>query len=176
MSIGRPVFPVAMSMETGSGGGLPPWDLAGRRERTEPLHPLGQALLAYCRSKSAPGKLPRRDDILANEIPALLPNLAILEPVPGGGDWRFRLVGTQLVLRYGFDWTGRLLTELFNPPTAQELLTLYNRVAADLTPVFVTGRAQVAGREHVIYETATLPILGRDEATVWMLLGVFFHN
>jgi hypothetical protein len=34
----------------------------------------------------------------------------------------------------------------------------------------------VPGREHVVYETATLPILGRDDVTIWMLLGGFFLN
>jgi hypothetical protein len=176
MGLERPGNRLVMAIEGSAGRPQPPWGLADRIERLMPVHPASEELAAYWRKKAAGAALPRRDDIVAAEIPRLLPHLAVLDPVAGAGDWSYRLVGTALSRRYGYDWTGKRLTEVFNQPTAATLIALYDRVAATRTPSFITGRAEVTNREHVVYETATLPILGRDGATVWMLLGVFFFN
>jgi hypothetical protein len=150
--------------------------LADRRVLAAPTHSAAKALLAYWQSKAPVDGLPLRKDIVAAEIPRLLSNLMIIEPVADGSDWKYRLVGTALAERYGFDWTGKLLTELLDAATAPAIVQFYNDVAAARTAAIVTGRVQTQGREHIVYECVALPILGSDGASVWVLLGVFFHN
>jgi hypothetical protein len=150
--------------------------LADRRVLAAPTHRAAKALLTYWQSKAPVEGVPRRQDIEPAEIVPLLPNLMIIEPVAEGSDWKYRLVGTAVAQRYGFDWTGQRLTELLDAATAPSVIQFYNDLAAARTAAFVTGRAQAEGREHIVYECAALPILGSDGASVWVLLGVFFHN
>lgn len=150
--------------------------LVDRRVLARPTHASTKALLAYWQGKCPAGDLPRRDQILANELRPLLPNLGIIEPVPGTRDWLHRLVGTQLVARYGNDPTGKRLSEVYGEPALGDLLDFYQHVATRRAPAFATGRSLTPGVEHVIYEGVALPILGRDEVTVWLLIGLFFHN
>jgi hypothetical protein len=150
--------------------------LADRRVLSAPTHSACKALLAYWQSKRSGGSLPRRKDIVPAEIPQLLPHLMIIEPVNGGGDWKYRLVGTAVAQRYGFDWTGKKMTELLDAATAPAIIRFYSDVAAMRAPNFVMGRAMIEGRDHVVYECGSFPILGSDGVTVWILMGVFFHN
>jgi hypothetical protein len=154
-----------------------PWGtIVDRQVLASPTHDAAKALLAYWRQKCPPGGLPRRTDIVAAEIPLLLPDLMIIEPVVGVSDWEYRLVGQRLVTRYGFDWTGKHMSALLDDATAAEAIRFYDAVAAARAPAIVTGRMQAKGDESVLYECAALPILGRDGTSVWVLLGVFFHN
>jgi hypothetical protein len=150
--------------------------LADRRVLAAPSHRACKALLAYWQSKRSNGGLPQRKDIVPAEIPQLLPHLMIIEPVDGGSDWRYRLVGTAVTHRYGFDWTGKKLTELLDAETAPSIVRFYSDIAATRMPNFVMGRAMMEGRDHIVYECGSFPILGNDGVTVWVLMGVFFHN
>ena len=150
--------------------------LADRRVLAGPTHNACKTLLAYWQSKAPPCGLPRRKDIVPAEIPLLLPNLMIIEPLNDGSDWKYRLVGTAVAQRYGFDWTGKRLTELLDAATAPGIIRFYSDLAAARTPCFVTGRALTEGRDHIVYECGGLPILGNDGLSVWVLMGVFFHN
>ena len=154
----------------------PPWHVTDRRTGSTPEHAAAQELLAYWQSKAPPGGVPRRVDIVAAEIPRLLPNLAIAEPIEAGGDWRFRLVGTWLATRYDFDWTGRRVSELSQRDVADEIIALFNRLAQERVPAFVQARARIPPDEQLAYEAAVLPILGRDDRTMWMLAGLFFED
>jgi hypothetical protein len=150
--------------------------LEDRHVLAAPTHAACKALLAYWQSKVPSGGLPQRRDIVPGEIPQLLPYLMIIEPVDGSSDWKYRLVGTALPKRYGFDWTGMKLTELLDAAPASLIIGFYNDVASRRTPAFATGRAMIEGRDHIVYEIGAFPILGTDGVTVWILMGVFFHN
>jgi hypothetical protein len=153
-----------------------PWDVADRQNIAAPQHAQAKALLKYWRAQSPAGDIPRRDDIAAAQIPRLLPNLLILEPAAECSDWSYRLIGTQVVARYGFDWTGLRVSDIYSTPSAARLIEEYSQAAASRIPSFAIGRLRAPGREHVIYEIAILPIRGRDTEKIWLLLGIFFHN
>jgi len=153
-----------------------PWDIFDRRTIPAPTHPLAQQLLTYWQSRCPPGGVPARDAIAAADIPRLLPYLQILEPIDGGRDWAYRLVGTQLTARYSFDWTGQRVSRLYTPERAAWLINSCNGATRGSAAGFAIGRLRIPGREHVLYEIVVLPILGRDSATRWLLHGIFFHN
>lgn len=63
--------------------------------------------------------LPQRRDIDPLDMPrSLLPHLALVEPVEGGPVVRFRLIGTELVQRYGRDATGKTSADIWQGPIA----------------------------------------------------------
>jgi len=133
-------------------------------------------LVTYREGKRPPGGLPRRDDIVAYEIPHLLSNLMIAEPIDGGADWIYRLVGTAIVARSGRDTTGMRMRQIFPPEVADVYIGDYRRGVENRAPWFARGYFVLPGTEHVQFESVGLPILGRDGATVWLLLGVFYLN
>jgi hypothetical protein len=135
-----------------------------------------KALLAYWRSKCPPDGLPRREDIVPAEIPRLLPNLLIAEPVDGGEDWLYRLIGTAIVDRHGKDMTGMRVSESFPPDVAEAYIADYQHGAASREPWVVHGNFVLPGIEHIRFESIGLPILGRDGVTVWLLIGLFYFN
>jgi hypothetical protein len=139
------------------------------------LEPTKQ-LLAYWRSKCPPGGLPRREDIVPEEIPRLLPNLLIAEPVDGGEDWVYRLIGTAIVERHGKDFTGMRVSESFPPDVADAYIADYQHGAASREPWAVHGNFVFPGIEHIRFEALGLPILGRDGVSVWLLIGLFYFN
>lgn len=143
---------------------------------SSPTLPQTQSLLAYWQSKCPPGGLPRRSDILAEEIPELLPHLIVTEPVDGGNDWIYRLVGTAIVERSGFDGTGSRVREIFPPGVAETYIADFKKGVQNRQPWCVQGYFAIPDAEHVRFESVGLPILGRDNATVWLLIGVFYLN
>ena len=73
-------------------------------------HPVLGALLRYWQQKRGTRTLPSRRDIDPLEMgPDLLPHLLLTDLFDRGTRVRFRLVGTTLVKRLGFDPTGRYL-------------------------------------------------------------------
>jgi len=74
------------------------------------VHPALGALLRYWQKKRGKGALPSRRDIDPLEMgPELLPHLVLADLFDRGTRVRFRLVGTNVVKRMGFDPTGRYL-------------------------------------------------------------------
>ncbi len=133
-------------------------------------------LLEYWRSKCPPGRLPNRQDIVASDIPRLLPNIMILEPIDGGADWIVRLVGTAIAERDGRDATGKRIREFFRPDVAETSVADYRHCAESRLPSFARGDFAALRKEHIRWESVGLPIFGRDGTSVWLLIGLFFFN
>jgi len=75
-----------------------------------PAHPVLGSLLRYWQQKRGARSLPSRRDIDPLEMgPDLLPHLVLTDLFDRGTRVRFRLVGTTVVKRLGFDPTGRYL-------------------------------------------------------------------
>lgn len=154
-----------MSYISGEPGGVSPIDT--------PTLAATQALLAYWQGKCSATDIPRRDDIVPAEILPYLPNLVIAEPTDGGRDWLYRLVGTEVVWLGGQDPTGKRNSEVLPPDVATRYSADYRRGAGSRKPWFAQGNFAAPGLESMRFEAIGLPILARDGASVWVLLGVF---
>jgi hypothetical protein len=78
--------------------------------RAQDLSPMFGSLLGYWQQKRGARPLPARRDIDPVELaPELLPHLVLTDLLERGTRVRFRLVGTNVVKRFGFDPTGTYL-------------------------------------------------------------------
>jgi hypothetical protein len=68
--------------------------------------------VAYIMRKTEAKRLPSRSGINPNEIPALLPNIVLIDVVGSAERFRFRLIGTNITLAIGADNTGREFHDL----------------------------------------------------------------
>jgi hypothetical protein len=143
-------------------------------EACEPEHPGTLELRAYWRSKIEPCGIPLRSAIRPQEIPRLLPNLFIAEPVDG--DWRLRLIAAGVSSRFGVDLTGKMLREVFNDEAAEFLADAYDWAALYRRARCYRGHYLGFAQAHLPAEAIHLPVLAADRETVLVFGGVFFPD
>ncbi|MEX0838963.1 MAG: PAS domain-containing protein [Parvibaculum sp.] len=122
------------------------------------LHPKNRKLLDLWSASRAPDGVGDRAKLAPASLLPLLGGISVAQPVEGGRDFRFRLVGTVNEERLGFAATGRLLTECYGPKMAKELIELHNRVLAEKRPVILRGRFLGVGLEHALFEALLTPV------------------
>ncbi len=134
-------------------------------------------LLAYWNDKRGNRAMPGRADIDPLDFLYILGNSSLIE-VHRGGDglrYRFRLIGTNVASRLGYDVTGRWLDDVPEPGYRAHLQRAFDRLVASAAPQFERPDMLIDNRVHC-YEVLRLP-LGADGRTVDMLLtAVDFYN
>src|SRR5690349_12411326 len=81
--------------------------------------------------------IPDRADFDPTSIaPALLPHFVLVDVMDGGARLRYRLLGTAIVNRLGFDPTGKYFDEKFSDKIALYMLSLAREAVAKRRPVF----------------------------------------
>ncbi|MGD1932965.1 MAG: PAS domain-containing protein [Candidatus Phaeomarinobacter sp.] len=139
--------------------------------------PDSRNLFAYCDTCLAAGSPPRRSELPAREIVALLPNIFMLEPVDArGADWRFRLMGQGIVSRFGGDATDLTISQLYDPAQVEHNARIYREVSIGDTPNVTHGTFQGIDKEYLEFEIVHLPLIGTDGDTRWILGGIFFDG
>jgi hypothetical protein len=131
-------------------------------------HPLIQRIHAYWESKLAGRKMPRREDIVPEELGDLLPWVMLVEVVGDPTRFRLRLVGTGVVREYGREITGRYVDELDLGGWQGAVLDDYRRAVCECRPVASSYDYQKTDRRWITYERILLP-LANDGTTVNML-------
>ena len=126
-------------------------------------------LWTYWSAKRRPDRLPGRDDIDPAAIPALLAFLVLTEFVEGGRRIRFRLVGGEMVRRWGEDFTGKHLDETMTGDYFRFIDGLFRdamrtRAAVYCESAFRWDQGQMVGAKRLL-----LP-LAHDGKTVDMVL------
>jgi hypothetical protein len=85
--------------------------------------------------------VPPRSALDPTGLPApLFPHVAVAEVIDGGDDLRFRLVGQELVARYGINVAGRTLVELTDGDHRRYLLDHVTTILALERPVYSESR------------------------------------
>jgi hypothetical protein len=137
-----------------------------------PAHPMNKMLLAYWWSKMGPDGIVRRGDIAPTDVRQALGGVFIVEPVEGGRDLLYRLVGSANELRLGFKCTGRRFTECYGPRMAADQIAFHNRVFASGKPAFLRGRLIGLDIEHADFEACYLP-MKTDDGLDQIIGGMF---
>lgn len=95
----------------------PQTDLSGVRvwypetERRELSNDGSASFLDYCLSKKVAATLARRDDFQMEKLRPWLGNVMVLEFLPDREDFRYRLYGSRIAERTGFDMTGKCVSD-----------------------------------------------------------------
>lgn len=120
--------------------------------------------------------MPRRGDIDPVDIPALLPNLLLIDVEPEPLRFRYRLVGTRIVsYRQSLqvpDHTGRYVDDVAHHFGADQVIQQFANCVRSRGPVLCSGRFTFDSGASGGWERLTLP-LSEDDGRVTMLL-VFF--
>lgn len=137
--------------------------------------------LAHWRASIADGAdIPARTDIDPPlTLPRSLPKMIIFDiERPDGPDgerreYRYRLMGTDLVARAGRDLTGKLISDAFEPKELEQEASLYRQIETDRMCYFGERVSMVPGRKAFETYRRLLMPLSRDGATVeqiWVVL------
>ncbi|GHD54600.1 hypothetical protein GCM10017083_32310 [Thalassobaculum fulvum] len=120
--------------------------------------------------------MPNRNAVDPSAMRPLLPYTFLLDALERGTDFRYRLVGTDIVAHTPRDNTGRRLSEIADQGTQQQLTALYASVVAGRTPRFqrIAYRTRMGLRSW--YETVVCPLGDPSGAgDVAMLIGWAEH-
>lgn len=161
------------------------WFLVDETTDREGWHPQIRALHDYWRRIAPPGAppdaphgaphgvLPGRRHMDPLDIPDLLPRLWLLDVAWPGPRFRFRLVGTLIVDRLGYDPTGEWLEDT---PLAYrqnpDLTERYRTTVESGRPTYRLGRQRLTRtKDYEFVENIFLP-LAEDGRTVDVLLAL----
>jgi hypothetical protein len=129
-----------------------------------------QRFLDYWRSKCQADRLPHRRDIDPTEIIPLLAAIFLMDVE--AGDFRFRLVGQDIVTRYGA-LKGRKLGELMAGDELAETIAEHRHCVQARLPVYAENTMKSAGAgDWLLYQRLLTPLAGDDGAAVATLAGV----
>ncbi len=141
-----------------------------------PRHPGAKLTFDVWQERMAQGGFVVGRDIPSRALGGVLRNLAVYEPLEGGEDFRIRIAGTAFFRRYGYDVTGRRLSELFDEP-------LFDRIRDGINAMLDAGEPRSVAVEHVQgnrkplrFEVLFLPVTPPGGAGQWSLTGMFFDD
>lgn len=100
-----------------------------------------------------------------------LGHLATLQPVEGGRDFRFRLYGSLIADRSGFDMTGKLASAMpSSPDTVTFLTATYRAVTRACMPLY-TEHTPWSGQSVTRWFRLLLPFVGAEGAVERIVVG-----
>lgn len=114
--------------------------------------------------------MPARADIDPAEIPKILPYL-MLTDVLENGQFRYRLIGTEVERSFGAPVTGRTLEELMFGEYLAYMTGLYRRVVEEKRPIFSVSRYGGTDRDHPLFTKRVMMPLSNQGASVDMVLS-----
>jgi hypothetical protein len=134
-----------------------------------------QALFAYWTGRCGKRAMPDRRDIDPVELPAfVLPNLAMFDLVEGARRVRVRLLGTEVVARFGKDFTGSFIDEVMSGDYLDYVSGLCREVHARRAPVYTENLFRWQVRQDIVTRRLLLPLTnGTDEPAI-LLAGLTF--
>jgi hypothetical protein len=140
--------------------------------------PLLAELYSYWQDRRRGCRAPSRADIDPIDIPHLLPHIALTEIVRSeDGDTtriRYRLAGTEVERRVGCALTNRYLDELKTGPYLDCILGLYDRIMAEMMPLYSENSFHTDHGDTLRAKRLMLP-LSDDQETVNMVLAALVY-
>lgn len=132
--------------------------------------PVLRAVYEFCAARCGGRAMPRRADIDAVELPRFaLPYLMLLDVVDGGARFRWRLIGTEVVSRFGRDATGRFADEVLSGEYLAFLTSLVAHVCRSRAPVYSQSIFRWDGARTLATSRLFIPL--GDEAGATQILG-----
>jgi hypothetical protein len=133
-----------------------------------------QRLYAYWQERRREREFPARRDIDPLDFRYALGHVMLLDVLREPLRFRFRLHGTALTLRAGYDMTGKMADELPNARN-RDMLVARCRAVVERRQPLVTTDERLVGRRTSAYEVLWLP-LSDDGSTISMLMGALYYR
>jgi hypothetical protein len=140
-------------------------------------NPSFRELLAYWTEKRGSRALPLRKEVDPVDLQKHLGSLNMIECLPGLSDFRYRLIGTNIVQAYGRDSTGKTVRQLYADTDAEYcecLLHAYHEVATRKIMGRIKGTLRPVNKNFRTADSLLLPLDGGDGAVRWILNEVLF--
>jgi hypothetical protein len=146
-----------------------------------PEHPHVIALHEYWLAKRGERRFPDRADMSPSDFPRLLPNIAVVEVIDGGADFRFRLYGSELAAMTGRDRTGEYFSKLEAAPKAKigteetrAYWMRYGRVVLEAaSPIFMKSALVPTATSRLTLHGLILPLTAGGTAIEQVIGGGF---
>jgi len=132
-------------------------------------------LYAYWEGLRRGREFPARRDIDPLDFRYALGHVILLDVLYQPLRFRFRLHGTALTLRAGYDMTGKMADELPNAKNRRMLIERCRSVVEGRRPVAATDNRLLLARNPLPYEVLWLP-LSEDGSTISMLMGALYYR
>lgn len=117
----------------------------------------------------------RWDDVDLMDIHDVATHIAVKDAIDGGAEFRNRYWGTGLVASFGFEGSGKLLSEYYKKEDAQEIVAMMSQALAADMPSRYYGRAiYVPDRNYKHFEMGIFPLADADGAAMKLLLSYDF--
>lgn len=135
-----------------------------------PIHPKAVALHSHWLASRPAGDLPPRSAFgfeVVHDL-GLMGAFFVIERTEARDDWRYRLLGSDIVWLFGNDVTNVPFRKHMVAEEAEACIALSNRVAESGTPAFLLARF-VSGGHFGSLETMSLPVMGPSGDDVWLV-------
>jgi hypothetical protein len=131
-------------------------------------------LYAYWDGLRRGREFPARRDIDPLDFRFVLGHVMLLDVLYQPLRFRFRLHGTVLALRAGYDMTGKMADDLPNARNRSMLIERCRTVVERRQPLAMTDN-RLLGRSPARFEVLWLP-LSEDGSTISMLMGALYYR
>lgn len=135
--------------------------------------PVLRRLYRYWEGKRGTREFPARRDLDPVEFSYALGIILLIDVLREPLRFRFRLHGTTLALRAGYEMTGKMVDDLPGEENRALLLERCHQIVATRKPLSIHGDRRIDGHRRR-YETLWLP-LGPDDGAVDMLFGALYY-
>ncbi|MFN4164220.1 MAG: PAS domain-containing protein [Ferrovibrio sp.] len=119
------------------------------------------------------GSLPDKSFLDPLRLRFLLGSLSLLEVQPDPLRFRYRLIGTDIVQRLGYELTGKWLDEHPDPTIRPFILKGATMVYHAARPVYGHAQARVLGEDWLL-EVVAVPLFGPDGEVAFIGAGQSF--
>ena len=117
----------------------------------------------------------RWDDVDLMDLHDVATYIVVKDAIDGGAEFRNRYWGSGLVVSFGYEGSGKLLSEYYKPGDAEEIILMMRRALAADMPTRFYGRAIYApDRNYKFFEMGMFPLADANGTATKLLLSYDF--
>lgn len=138
-------------------------------------HPVLREVRDYWHARRGMRRMPSRRDIHPADMKTCLPQVLLVDVLPGEANFRYRLLGSKLRPYFPQEATGQLMRDALAPfgdYTVKSSLAVYQAVVSGRVPLRITGPGDAFAQASKFFEAMLTP-LSDDDETVNMIFGAF---
>jgi hypothetical protein len=134
-----------------------------------------QILYAYWNEIRGGRMAPRRFEVEPARFATILPETFVVECEPGEGH-RFRLAGTRIADKLGFELRGRAFSDLFDAADHATLRPFLKSVTEQGAVGLITCEMSTASGRKALIEVVILPLIHTEERVTRLLGAISFRS